>query len=255
MMLSIMRNKLKKVIFSVGSIIFWALLWHIAASVANRKLMFAIPLPADTVNELIKCFGLPLFWKSVAGSLWHVVIGFAAGAIFGLIFGVLCGGSLFFDRLTSPISRLVRSVPVAAFIILAWLWLPSEIIPTFVAFLTVFPIVWLQVEGGVRSVDGKLTEMARVMGMSKADIAVNIKIPTVLPTFRSACVTGLGFAWKSGVAAEVICNPTGSMGAMLSNAKSNIEYERVFAIVLMIVILSLILENIIKFIWREKQYD
>jgi len=93
------------------------------------------------------------------------------------------------------------------------------------------------------------------MGMSKTAIVKNIKIPFVMPAFRNACITGLGFAWKSGVAAEVICNPTGSIGALLSNAKSNLEYARVFAIVLTIIILSLILENIIKFFWRENRYD
>ena len=97
--------------------------------------------------------------------------------------------------------------------------------------------------------------MANVMGMDKKGIIMNIKLPAVLPALRNSCITGLGFAWKSGVAAEVICNPTGSIGALLSNAKSNLEYARVFAIVITIVVLSLILENIIKFFWKEKRYD
>lgn len=253
--ISIMQNKFKNILFSAGSILFWTLLWHIAASVANKSLLFGIPLPFDTLRELIYCFRLTAFWKAVGNSLLHIVIGFAAGVTGGLIFGVMSGGSVFFRRLTSPISRLARSVPVAAFIILAWLWMPSNTIPAFIAFLMVFPIVWLRVENGVRSVDKRLIEMASVMGMSKRSIVREIKIPTVLPTFRDSCITGLGFAWKSGVAAEVICNPTGSLGAMLSNAKSNIEYTRVFAIVLTIVLLSLILENIVKLIWREKRYD
>ena len=91
--------------------------------------------------------------------------------------------------------------------------------------------------------------------MKRRDIIINIKLPVLLPALRNSCITGLGFAWKSGVAAEVICNPTGSIGALLSNAKSNIEFPKVFAIVLTIVILSLILENIIKLIWREKRHD
>ena len=93
------------------------------------------------------------------------------------------------------------------------------------------------------------------MGMTKTEIVKNIKIPTIMAFFRESFITGLGFAWKSGVAAEVICNPTGSIGALLSNAKSNLEYAKVFAVVLTIIILSLVLENIIKFFWRDKRYD
>ena len=80
-------------------------------------------------------------------------------------------------------------------------------------------------------------------------------MPFIAKTLLTTCLTALGFAWKSGVAAEVICNPTGSIGAILSGAKSNIEYEQVFAITLTIVLLSLLLENIIKLVWREHKYD
>jgi len=253
--ISTMQAKFKKAFFSAGSILFWILLWHIAASVANKKLLFKIPLPLDTASEFFNCAIRPDFWYSVGNSLLHIVTGFLAAVILGLVCGMLSGNSLIFKTLSSPISRLIRSVPVAAFIVLAWLWIPSTIIPAFIAFLMVFPIVWIQIENSLLTIDSKLIEMAKVMGMDKTGIIKNIKIPTVLPSFRNACITGLGFAWKSGVAAEVICNPTGSIGAMLSNAKSNLEYARVFAIVLTIVILSLILENIIKFFWRENRYD
>ena len=250
-----MKDNFKKVIFSAGSILFWVLLWHIAASIFNKNLLFKIPLPIEAVNEFLNCVTKDFFWKAVGVSIRNIISGFSVAVILGLICGLLSGNSNAFKVLTSPISRLIRSVPVAAFIILAWLWIPSTSIPSFIAFLMVFPIVWLQVETALLSVDNRLIEMANVMGMDKKGIIMNIKLPAVLPALRNSCITGLGFAWKSGVAAEVICNPTGSIGALLSNAKSNLEYARVFAIVITIVVLSLILENIIKFFWKEKRYD
>ncbi len=249
------QSRVKKALFTAGSIVFWILLWHIAATATNKDLLFKIPLPIDTLREFINCVKLPSFWLSCGNSLWHIVAGFLSAVVLGLVCGLLSGSSTVFKAVTSPVARLIRSVPVAAFIILAWLWIPSSAIPSFIAFLMVFPIVWTQVETGLLSVDNRLVEMATVMGMDKKGIVKNIKVPAVLPSFRAACITGLGYAWKSGVAAEVICNPTGSIGAMLSHAKSNIEYARVFALVLTIVILSLILENIIKFFWRERGYD
>ncbi len=250
-MISTMQAKLKKALFTAGSIVFWVLLWHIAATFANKDLLFKIPLPLDTLREFFVCVKLPEFWGNVGTSLWHIVSGFVLAVVLGFICGLLSGSSTFFATLTAPLTRLIRAVPVAAFIILAWLWIPSEVIPAFIAFLMVFPIVWSHVETGLLSVDKRLVEMARVMGMDKKGIIKNITIPAVMPQFRVSCITGLGFAWKSGVAAEVICNPTGSIGAMLSNAKSNLEYARVFAIVLTVVLLSLVLENAIKVFWKE----
>lgn len=246
-----MQAKLKKALFTAGSIVFWVLLWHIAATFANKNLLFKIPLPLDTLREFFVCVKLPEFWGNVGTSLWHIISGFALAVTLGFVCGLLSGSSTFFATLTAPLTRLIRAVPVAAFIILAWLWIPSEVIPAFIAFLMVFPIVWSHVETGLLSVDKRLVEMARVMGMDKKGIIKNITVPAVMPQFRVSCITGLGYAWKSGVAAEVICNPTGSIGAMLSNAKSNLEYARVFAIVLTVVLLSLVLENAIKVFWKE----
>jgi len=250
-----MSTKLKKILFTAGSIIFWILLWHIAATKANKELLYDIPLPLQTFKELINCIKLSEFWEAVLNSLSHICIGFIFAVIFGLICGILSGNSLFFKTLTGPVARLLRSVPVAALIILGWLWIPSETMPSFIVFVMVLPIIWLQIETALLSIDYRLIEMAKTMGMSNFDIVKNIKFPTILPAFRESAITGLGFAWKSGVAAEVLCNPTGSLGAMLSNAKANIEYARVFAIIAMIILLSVIMENIIKLLWKERRYD
>ena len=250
-----MQDKLKNIAIKFLSVFLWIGIWQISATIANKNLLFKIPLPIDTIKEFIVCSKNTLFWKAVTSSLIHIVSGFIVAVILGIICGLLSGNSKIFKTLTEPLARIIRSVPVAAFIILAWLWIPSSMIPSVIAFLMVFPLVWLQVESGLFSIDNKLIEMAKTMGMNKKEIVLNIKIPTVMPSIRYACISGLGFAWKSGVAAEVICNPTGSIGALLSNAKSNLEYSRVFALVLTIIILSLILENIIKICWREKRYD
>ena len=247
-----MQDKLRKILYTAGSTFIWVLLWHIAASVANKNLLFKIPLPIETLKVFLELANTNDFWFAVGSSLFHIITGFVLAVILGLICGLLSGSSNAFKIFTGPISRLIRSMPVAALIILAWLWIPSTAIPSFIAFLMVFPIVWLQIETALLSIDQKLIEMAQVFGMSKIAIIKNIKAPYVLPALRNATVTGLGFAWKSGVAAEVICNPTGSIGALLSGAKNNLLYTEVFAIVLTIIILSLIMENVIKFFWREK---
>ncbi len=250
-----MQNKLKRIISTAGSTLIWVLLWHIAAVFANKNLLFKIPLPLETLKVFFKLSKTPDFWYAVGNSLLHIITGFAIAVILGLVCGLLSGSSNAFKIFTGPISRLIRSMPVAALIILAWLWVPSTTIPSFIAFLMVFPIVWLQIETALLSIDNRLIEMAEVLGMSGIDIIKNIKAPYVLPALRNSTITGLGFAWKSGVAAEVICNPSGSIGAMLSGAKNNLQYAEVFAIVLTIIVLSLIMENIIKFFWRLPKND
>lgn len=250
-----MNEKIKKTLLNFAAVLFWIAAWHIAASAANRNLLLKIPLPADTLKAFFESLNTAGFWQAVGTSLFHICTGFLSAAALGLLFGILSGSLRVFRVLSSPVIHIIRSVPVAAFIILAWLWIPNSILPAFISFLMVFPIVWSQAEAGILSTDKNLLEMAKVMRLGRIKTMFYVKLPSVLPSFRNACISGLGFAWKSGVAAEVICNPTGSIGALLSRAKQNIDYPQVFAVTLTIVLLSLLLENIIKILWREKKYD
>ena len=64
-----------------------------------------------------------------------------------------------------------------------------------------------------------------------------------MPYFLAACTTGLGFAWKSGIAAEVICRPGLSIGRQLQDAKIYLETPEVFAWTATVVVLSILLEK------------
>ena len=83
----------------------------------------------------------------------------------------------------------------------------------------------------------------------------HIVLPAVLPPVAAALTTGLGFAWKSGVAAEVICRTGGSVGDMLWASKTSVDYDEVFAITVVIVILSVLLENALKLGLRRYRRD
>ena len=250
-----MKSKLLKAAGYVGSVVFWVLVWHFAASAANRSLILKIPLPLDTLKTFFADIAKPEFLSAVGNSLLHIAVGFACAVVIGTLGGMLSGSSAFFKTLSSPLLHLVRSVPVAAFIFLAWLWIPAALLPSFISALMVIPIIWSHVDAGLRAADIRYSEMGRVFGMSRRDIVTKIRFPLIAPHLRTGCITGVGIAWKSGVAAEVICNPVGSLGALLQKGKTTIEYEEVFAVTLAVVLLSIILENLLKLIWRDRSNE
>lgn len=254
MTISGMRDKIKKPAQTAGSILFWIAVWHIAAKAANQKLILKIPCPIDTLKAFFQNCREPEFWQITGISIAHILIGFLLAVIIGCLFGMLSNRIELLGTFLSPVLHLIRTVPVAALIIVAWLWIPSYALPSFIAFLMVLPIIWSHTEAGLKAVDTKLIEMAQVNGMSKHDISLKIRLPLVAPHIRTGCLTGVGIAWKAGVAAEIIASPAGTLGAMLSSAKASIDYSSVFAVTLTIVILSVFIENILKLIWKEKKY-
>ncbi len=155
---------------------------------------------------------------------------------------VLTARSAFAEALLSPLRAIVKASPVTSFILLALLWLSSNMVPLVISVLMVVPMVWTATAEAILQTDPRLIEMGKLFGLSRWKIVKKIYVPSVLPQFLAACTTALGFAWKSGVAAEIIALPKQSIGHMLYQSKLRIETPDLFAWTLMIVALSMLLE-------------
>ena len=169
--------------------------------------------------------------------------GFLAAVAAGCAAAVLTARFSLARALLAPVLHIVRAAPVASFIILALVWFRTDVLPLFIAFLMVVPVVWANVEKGIRATDPTLLEMARVYRFGRLKTLLRVQLPSVMPYFLAACTTGLGFAWKSGIAAEVICRPGLSIGRQLQDAKIYLETPEVFAWTATVVALSILLEK------------
>ena len=109
----------------------------------------------------------------------------------------------------------------------------------------VTPIAWANVREGILAVDAQLLEMAEVFRLPRAKKLRHVYLPSVLPQWLAACTTGFGFAWKSGVAAEVIARPALSIGRNLYESKLYLNTEELFAWTAMVVLLSMLLERLL----------
>ncbi len=235
--------KIKNILKTALSVLFWVAVWEVSAILANQSLLLPIPTATQTFKTLFLMLQSSEIYISVFYSLTRIIFGFLLGLIIGCICALLTAKLNFFKVLFSPLLKIIRAVPVASFIILVFYWMSKDATPTFIAFLTVLPIIWANCEEGILATDKNLLEMAKVMGLTKTKTLKEIIIPSALPFLSSAASTGLGFAWKSGVAAEVICRSSNSLGDMLWAGKSAVEYSEVFAVTLVIVLLSFAFEQ------------
>ena len=239
----------KNILKTTAIFLFWLAIWQLASMVIAQE--FLIPTPLATLKTLLELAKTEKFYISVLLSLLRIIIGYALGVILGVLGAVASYHSKLFDALFSPILKLIKAVPVASFIILALVWFKSDNLPIFIAFLMVLPMIWSTMKSGLDNIDGKYLELAKVYKLDNIKTFFEIKLPFILPSLISTALTALGFAWKSGVAAEVICRPANSLGNMLQEAKIYIETAEVFAITAVVAILSIILEKIIKAVVRR----
>ncbi len=232
----------KKLAVGVGVAAFWLCVWELLSLLVHAELLLPSPLRVATVWwSLAKTAS---FWSTAGMSLLRIVCGFAAGGLCGTLLAFATTTWSPLRTLISPLLHIVRAAPVASFIILALVWIETAWLPSFISFLMVLPLMWANVEQGLLETDKKLLEMAAVYQLPKKTVRNHIRFPSLEPYLLSACKTGLGFAWKSGIAAEVICRPAGSVGNNLYRAKALLETPEVFAWTATVVVLSVILEKL-----------
>lgn len=143
-----------------------------------------------------------------------------------------------------PITSVIKATPVASFIILAIIWFGSRNLSMFISFLMVFPVIYLNILEGAENTDKGLLEMARVYRLGAFKTLVYIYFPQLFPYISSACSVALGLCWKSGVAAEVIGIPTGSLGERLYRAKLYFETGDLLAWTAVIILVSVLFEKL-----------
>lgn len=214
---------------------------------------FLLPGPLTTLLRLLDLGGSASFWQTALMSLGRILLGFLAGAAAGALLAALTGMSAWLESLLSPAIRVVRAVPVVSFILLLQLWLRSGRVPAVCAALMVMPVVWENVSKGIRETDPLLLEGARAWGFSRGKTLGLIYLPSVLPYFASACASGLGLAWKSGVAAEVLALPKLAIGLEMSNSKKYLETPDLFAWSVVVIALSFLLERGLKVLFRHME--
>jgi NitT/TauT family transport system permease protein len=229
-------------------IVFWMGLWQILSMVSKDKIFFVGPV--DVIESLAGQLVRADFWISIASSMGKIGAGFLGAFLLGIVNGILAFRFSVIRELLSPIMSVIKSVPVASFVILALIWTGSKNLSIFIAFLVVLPIIYTSTISSLNSTDEKLLEMAEVFSMKGWYKAIAIYKPALMPYLISSCRVALGMAWKSGIAAEVIGVPALSIGERLYTSKIYIDTAGLFAWTLVIVLLSILTEKLFLILLR-----
>ena len=121
----------------------------------------------------------------------------------------------------------------------------------FIALIVTLPILYTNTLTGLRAIDPQMKEMADVFRIPRVRRLRCVYLPLFLPYLRSGIVVSAGLCWKSGVAAELIGRPAGTIGARLWDAKTYLEVADAFAWTLTVILLSLLFQAVILFLLNQ----
>ncbi|HET7411961.1 MAG TPA: ABC transporter permease, partial [Pararhizobium sp.] len=171
---------------------------------------------------------------AIESSLIHYVWGLGIGSVLGCAVGLFAATSRTFDDLHFLLARILRPIPPLAWVVFAIAWFQvSHAGAAFVIAIGVFWVNYFATFAGVRHVDPKHYELARAF-LQDGPIrrTLTITLPAAAPVIMSGLRTGVGQAWMTLIAAELLGVP--GMGQEMNAAAGVGAYNAVVVYMLAI---------------------
>jgi NitT/TauT family transport system permease protein len=230
---------------SIGSVL---LVWYLATKYRlDFYMRFEnIPTPGDVWDKVREVNRSAKFIMNVGISLRRVLIGFFLAGVVGVFFGILIGRYRIFRALTMPALEVFRPIPAIAWVPMAiMLWPSNEVSIVFITFLGAFFPILLNTIHGVEEIDEVLFRAARSLGTRERDLIFSVVIPGALQHIFTGLAVGMGVAWVSLIAAEMISGQFG-IGYFTWEAYSLISYAEIALGMITIGVLGLICSKAIQ---------
>ncbi len=204
-------------------------LWHLASTNDFRLLLNFENVPAPSVvgAVLLDLLSSDTFYRHIGASVERVAIAFGLATVTGVALGVFMGRNRLVEDIFSPYVEIFRPIPAVAWIPLAILMLPTEqssII--FITFLGAFFPIVLNTMHGVDQTPKDLVRAARALGASSTSILIHVVLPAALPSIVAGMAIGMGIAWFSLLAGEIISGQYG-IGYFTWSSYSLIQYPQI----------------------------
>lgn len=239
---------------NVSAVALGILIWWIL-SVSG----FRLPTPVEVVVRAGQLIADGTLSTDIAASLTRVLIGFALGTALAIPVGFLMGWYFVARGLMEPYVQFFRTIPPLAIIPLAIVLMGiGEEPKIFVIFLASFLSCVISTYQGVINVDRTLINAARVLGSKDGGIFLRVVVPASTPFILVGMRVGLGAAWSTLVAAELIAAQLG-LGFRMQQAQLYYDLPTIFVGLITIGILGLLMDRILLFAeqkltgWQERR--
>jgi NitT/TauT family transport system permease protein len=174
---------------------------------------------------------------AVGSSLLHYFWGLGLGTLVGITVGLAAATMHRFDLLQAYLARILRPIPPLAWVVFALAWFKvSHAGAAFVIAIGVFWVNYFATYSAVRNVDPRFYELARAFGHGSYLARLrSVTLPAIAPGTLSGLRTGIGQAWMTLIAAELLGVP--GMGQEMNAAAGVGAYDAVIVYMLVISLL------------------
>lgn len=226
--------------------------WHFATKYKLEAFIrfTNIPSPIDVFQDARNVLLTTRFQKHILISTQRIFIGFGIAALAGVALGMLIGRFRLVRDLMFPALEVLRPIPAIAWVPMSiMLWPTNEVSIVFITFLGSFFPILLNTVHGVESLDQVLVRAANSLGARRLALFWHVMLPGTLPHVFTGLAVGMGVAWVSLIAAEMISGQLG-IGYFTWEAYSLVNYREIVLGMIVIGTLGLLCSGVIRLLGR-----
>jgi sulfonate transport system permease protein len=213
---------------------------------------YQLPRPPAVLDAAVALWRRGLLLQDALATVGRVVVGFAIGSVLAVALGTVTGLSRRVEQAVEPTLQAFRTVPSLAWAPLLLLWLGIDEPPklTLVAIGAFFP-VYVNLVAGIKNVDRKLVEVARVYGLHGPEIAWRVVLPASLPSLLTGLRLGLSQAWLFVVVAEFFLGASAGLGFRLTDSQQSSRVDLMFVALITVAVLGKLSDTLLRAVERR----
>jgi NitT/TauT family transport system permease protein len=205
-----------------------------------------VPTPYEVLQQGIEVASSKAFLLNVGYSVRRILSGFFIAILIGVPLGLLIGKYRRVRDFFMPAVEILRPIPAIAWVPMSiMLWPNNETAIVYITFIGAFFPILLNTIHGVHSMDGVLIRAGRCLGANEVRLFWNVILPGSLPHIFTGLAVGMGVAWVSLIAAEMISGQFG-VGYFTWEAYSLVNYPAIVLGMITIGVLGLACSGIIR---------
>ncbi|CCD98413.1 ABC transporter permease [Bradyrhizobium sp. STM 3809] len=220
------QDRMRSLLIGTVSLLLFLIAWHLLTT--YRVVFFVrftnVPAPLAVYASFTKAIHDPHFLMHVVLSCRRIFVGFSLAAVVGVPLGLIMGRFRLIHEAVFPVAEVLRPIPAIAWVPMAiMLWPTNEQSIVFITFLGSFFPILVNTLHGMTLVDPVLVRAAKCLGARESAIFREVYFPASLPHIFTGLTVGMGVAWVSLIAAEMISGQFG-IGYFTWEAYSLVQY-------------------------------
>lgn len=232
-----------------------AVIWQLLAEAGMLNEQFTPPpsMIVARMAQLATAQGHYLLWSNLAVSASRVAPAVVIAAVLGTALGVAAGLSRRARDYTSGILGLLLPLPAVAwtpvFVVSVGRGLTTMIIVLVLG--AIFPILY-NVMTGVQGINSHQLWAMRSLGGTRRDVLFRVVLPCAWPSILAGLRLGVGHAWRTLVAVELLTSAKEGLGALIFNSRASLDTTTMYVSVITLAAVGLLIDQAIFRPWEEK---